>query len=183
MWELTADAAEYELSARRPLTDIAFFSPDGRQFATAAVDGTVSLWNIAASQVVRTFSTGGHDAVRALAFSPDGRLLATAGEDRTARLWSVAEGTPLSTVGGHDDAVAGVALSEPGRNPARHRGRRRHRPPVDRPPRPPARLRRQPTPSSRPGAPVGQRGLAHQPHAARLHQRYQPLGGRPPMIA
>jgi dipeptidyl aminopeptidase/acylaminoacyl peptidase len=113
LWDLTADADEYSLSGRHPVTGLAF-SPDGGLLATAAADGTASLWDVAASQVVRTLSAGNGDAVRAVAFSPDGSLLATAGEDRTARLWAAADGTPLSTVGGHDSAVADVAFSPDG---------------------------------------------------------------------
>ncbi|MFL1904165.1 WD40 repeat domain-containing protein [Streptomyces tauricus] len=53
-----------------------------------------------------------------VAFGPGGRLLATAGDDRPARLWNVTDPRrprELATLGGHRDAVCGLAPSPDGR--------------------------------------------------------------------
>src|SRR5207245_2818593 len=64
------------------------FSPDGKLLATAGVDHTIKLWNVADGKEVATLE--GHTArVNVLAFSPDGTLLISAGQDKTVKLWGV----------------------------------------------------------------------------------------------
>jgi WD40 repeat protein len=54
--------------------------------ASASLDGTVRIWDVAAGRLIRTLEghTGG---VHRAAFSPDGRLLAAAGMGRVIKIW------------------------------------------------------------------------------------------------
>jgi WD40 repeat protein len=89
------------------------WSPDGQQVVSASADNTLSIWEVANGQAVRTLQ--GHTAaVTAVAFSPDGTQLVSASQDGTVRLWDVASGATLYTLQGHTDAVNAVAFSPDG---------------------------------------------------------------------
>jgi WD40 repeat protein len=65
----------------------AAFSPDGRQIATASLDGTLRLWSATVGQPMR-----GPDAVVGqVAFSPDGQRIAASGDTAVAQ-WDVSSG-------------------------------------------------------------------------------------------
>jgi WD40 repeat protein len=76
------------------------FSPDGKQLASASIDGTVRLWDAAIGTALQTLE-GHSGSVNAVAFSPDGKQLASASFDRTVRLWDAAIGTIPQTLKGH----------------------------------------------------------------------------------
>lgn len=81
-------------------------SPDGKYFATGAVDGSIRLWLTADAKELYAFTPQNgvaqshEDAVTTLHFTPQSRLI-SAGRDRTLRVWklkekgAVADGRPV----------------------------------------------------------------------------------------
>lgn len=74
----------HSVPAGRVLFDMTF-SPNGKQFATAAFSDQVRIWNVESGEPVRTPIAHESGANR-VAFSPDGTLLATAGFDYQLRI-------------------------------------------------------------------------------------------------
>ncbi len=64
------------------------YSPDGSLLASAHVDGTVHLWDVAQGDEVPV-RLRHEQSVQTLAFSPDGSTLATGSLDANLRLWDV----------------------------------------------------------------------------------------------
>lgn len=73
------------------------FSPDGSMVAFASSDRTLSIVDVASSEVVRTLE-GHTGSVTGVAWSPDGATLFSSGNDKTNRVWRVADGECLSTI-------------------------------------------------------------------------------------
>jgi RNA polymerase sigma factor (sigma-70 family) len=85
------------------------FSPDGKRLASAAVDGTVRLWDLGTGKTLQVWP--GHPArrpywlmrsaisgVRTLDFTPDGRRLVAGGSEDRLRLWDAVAAKELPSV-------------------------------------------------------------------------------------
>ena len=90
------------------------FSPDGQRLATADLDRSIRLWDLATGREISSLK-GHTDDVTAIAFSPDGRRLASGSLDRTVRLWDVQSGRELFDLGGHSGTISFLAFSPDGR--------------------------------------------------------------------
>jgi energy-coupling factor transporter ATP-binding protein EcfA2 len=92
------------------------FSPDGKTLASASLDQTVILWDVASRTPLGEPLTGHQAAVWSVAFSPDGKTLASASLDQTVILWDVASRTPLGEpLMGHQATVWSAAFSPDGK--------------------------------------------------------------------
>ncbi|MET8146461.1 WD40 repeat domain-containing protein [Sphaerisporangium sp. NPDC005288] len=90
------------------------YSPDGTRLASASVDKTVRVWDVATGKQVT--SLNGHTSdVESAVFSSDGTRLASASADKTVRVWDMATGRQVGApLTGHTDTVYSVAFSPDG---------------------------------------------------------------------
>jgi WD40 repeat protein len=100
-------------NAGPPINRMAF-SVDQRMIATARLDKTILIWELASGRLLRTLN-GHNDWIFGLAFSPDGSRLAAGGMGWTTKMWDLATGDETLTLEGHREPVYGVAFSTDGR--------------------------------------------------------------------
>ena len=89
----------------------AAFSNDGKQLATASLDNTVKLWNVADGEHVGTLKGHG-DGVAFVGYLKDNRIV-TASLDKSLKIWS-ADGVLEATLAGHQDYLTCAAISRSG---------------------------------------------------------------------
>ncbi len=92
------------------------FGTDGKWLASAGLDRSIILWEVATGRPLPAPLQGHRDAIRSVAFSPDNSLLASAGDDETIMFWSLPSGEQLGApLHIHSDSVRDLAFSPDGK--------------------------------------------------------------------
>ncbi|HMQ90501.1 MAG TPA: hypothetical protein PKB07_23030, partial [Flavilitoribacter sp.] len=92
------------------ITDLAF-SPDGKSFFTASMDGQVKSWDLSGN-LLRTYR-GHKDFVNGIAISADGKAFISAGRDRQVKWWK-RDSKVNREFGPHAEGVTCLAVSNDG---------------------------------------------------------------------
>ena len=97
LWDLSSPKPNADpLAGHNNYISSVIFSPDGRTLASASLDGTIILWDVATRQPLgsvlrnnRGFTYYSNEDVWSLAFSNDGKILASGSEGGHIVLWDV----------------------------------------------------------------------------------------------
>ncbi|KAJ4461183.1 putative WD repeat protein 61 [Paratrimastix pyriformis] len=95
-------------------TSVAYNNGSGDQIACGAMDGAVSVFDVATSKLLHKLEGHGMP-VRALCFLPENRMLLTASDDMRINLWDVTQGQLVGTMTGHTSWVLALSASPEGR--------------------------------------------------------------------
>jgi WD40 repeat protein len=99
-------------------TDVIYglaFSPDGKRLATASLDKTARIWDLASGKALVTL-TDHSDSVYTVAFTPDGKSIVTGSTDRAVKLFDASTGKSQRTLSGHEEGVLALAVSPDGKS-------------------------------------------------------------------
>jgi WD40 repeat protein/DNA-binding SARP family transcriptional activator/energy-coupling factor transporter ATP-binding protein EcfA2 len=88
------------------------FSPDAKHLASASLDGTARIFNVATGKPERTLRSQA-DTVTSVAYSADGERVVTADADGTIRIWPV-KGGAGTVLNGHRGAVNSAVFNPRG---------------------------------------------------------------------
>lgn len=102
------------LTAHKEVILAQAFSPDSKRLATASVDKTAEIWDVAARKSIAQIKDHS-DTVRSVAFDPKGAVVATAGMDRTVRLSEVLTGKGRLTISPELMGLLAVTFSPDGK--------------------------------------------------------------------
>jgi hypothetical protein len=93
LWDVAAGQVPHALAGHTSWVSHAAFAPDGRRIYSAAMDGTLRIWDVAKAAQVKALPHG--EEVQSVAVSPDGRFLLSGTRSGVLRLWNAASGEEL----------------------------------------------------------------------------------------
>ncbi|TAQ83564.1 hypothetical protein B7494_g8112 [Chlorociboria aeruginascens] len=86
------------------------FSHDSKLLASASLDNTIKIWDVATGILQQTFERH-NNLIKLIAFSHDSKLLASASYDKTIKIWDTATGILQQTLEGHSGLINSIAFS------------------------------------------------------------------------
>ncbi|MCF4969875.1 nSTAND1 domain-containing NTPase, partial [Nostoc sp. CMAA1605] len=89
------------------------YSPNGKQLASASLDGSIKIWDISTGKTLTTIKDHSN-TVYSVTYSPDGKQLASASLDKSIKIWDISTGKTITTFKGHSNTVYSVAYSPDG---------------------------------------------------------------------
>jgi WD40 repeat protein len=90
-WDLRRGVCDRVICVNRPVHSLAL-SPDGKTLVSGDYDSTVTLWDVATGECLRTFQGHASGHVYSVAWSANGSRIASACSDSTIRIWNVSTG-------------------------------------------------------------------------------------------
>ncbi len=114
-WDILTGTFRYSLPCGTGGLTLVKFSPDGKWFAAAGLNGVITLWDIATRQTT-TVGVAYASALHGLTFSPDSRRLVSAGSSARGlvKVWDVATGRDMATLPGEAGFFARLGFSPDG---------------------------------------------------------------------
>ncbi len=88
------------------------FSPDSRALASASLDRTTKVWDVATGQMLQSLTREPRSAALAVGFSPDGDRVAVGYEDGNVTLFEAISGQVLKTLNGFPGIGHWIAFSD-----------------------------------------------------------------------
>lgn len=117
LWPIHGDSKQYHLSNYHLATAVVGLSQHNNNFATAATNGSVHIWNAKTAQKELTFRDSIKD-IRQLEFSPSGNKILSLnghGLDSKLLLWNASNGQKIATLKGHSNDIFAAHFSPNGK--------------------------------------------------------------------
>jgi WD40 repeat protein/serine/threonine protein kinase len=115
LWDLNSPKSPRSLQGHTGLITTLVFSRNGKDLASASLDHTVKIWDVAGMKEKSVLHE--EAGVLTVAISPNGQRIAAGGEDRTVKLWAPPSCEVLSFSAG-GAAINNVVFSPDGRQVA-----------------------------------------------------------------
>ncbi len=116
LWDIPAKTNVGVFHGHSAVVQALAFSPDGRRLASAALDGTLRVWDVTTRRETFTLRLPNNAKdVWQVVFSPSGESLAVLDETQEVKLLDPATGGILKKLAGHQGAINSVAFSKDGR--------------------------------------------------------------------
>jgi WD40 repeat protein len=112
VWDIASDkpvAITAPHKADPKQLNCASFSPDGKTFVTAGLDGKARIYDLSGKRLLIFSQHKGR--LNSAVFNHRGDLVLTAGDDGTAKIWNARDGTLEFSLEGHEGTVLSASFS------------------------------------------------------------------------